>query len=85
MRSRSPGPDEASNALDASVIKAILNYIKNHPSHGCDRIAWAVDVDVTGRTIKRYLNEWDLGTIKRRQRYHRLRKGNVLTEEELSA
>lgn len=85
MRSRTPGPDEAPNALDGSIIRAILDYIKQHPSHGCDRIAWALNADVSPRTIQRYLNKWDLGTIKRRQRYHRLRNGHVLTEEELSA
>lgn len=85
MYSRKPGPDEVPHAVPESVLGEILEHIEDHPAHGCDRIAYEIEADVSPRTIQRYLNAWDLGRVRQRQRYHRLRNGNVMTAEELSA
>lgn len=84
MMSRPCGPDTMPHAVEESTLGEVLEHVEEHPSHGCDRIAYELDVEISGRTIQRYLNAWDLGTVQKRQAYHRRQNGEVLTEDELS-
>ncbi|MFB6344141.1 MAG: DDE-type integrase/transposase/recombinase, partial [bacterium] len=84
MASRRDGPVEMPHALDEEVLGQIIDYVKQNPSHGCDRIADNLEADVSARTIQRYLNALDLGTRKQRQTFHRCQNGAILTEKELS-
>lgn len=85
MRSRKPGPDEAPNATSGEVLGRILRHVEEHPAHGCDRIALQLDDDISATTVQRYLRQWNLETVEKRLRFHRIRNGTILTEEELSA
>jgi len=84
MESRRDGPDEAPHAVDEAVLGEIIDHVKDNPSHGCDRIAYHLEADISARTIQRYLNAWDLGTRDQRRQFHRCQNGAVLTEKELS-
>ena len=85
LRSRAPGPKSADNAIEPETVGQILEHVKHHPTHGCDRIAFEIDNDVHPVTIQRYLNNWDLGTAQKRLKFHRLQNGKVMTAEEFSA
>ncbi len=84
MISWSSGPDNMPHAVEEYTPADLLEHVEDHPVHGCDRIVYERDVEISGRTIQRYLNTWKLGTVLKDQAYHRRRKGEVLTEAELS-
>lgn len=85
MRSRKPGPETAPNATDADALGQLIEHVETHPAHGCDRIALEMEAQMSAMTVQRYLREWDLETIGKRLRFHRLRHGAILSQQELSS